>query len=547
MKKIRHILSVVLFVTGALLISCTKADTTPEDNPGSSTEPQTIQFTATLAPKNGSPVTKAITTGKDEGGKEILNVKWKAGEKIFIYYETTDGHASTTANVESVDGDTGVATITAAFAANAKDNGEVKFVYPSSLATADGELDESILLNKQNGLLRTGTTNISNNFDAATKTGKISVSGGTASVKGTLAMENRVCICRIALTLDNGTGTSIDTDEAGTTLYIAVGDEYTYTISSPFEASLQQTGQPTAYRGFKTGDVIYVAMLPVESKDIFFFSINVDGLPYGISTTGTLTAGKFYRNISLTLTKNGVTGIPNFKDISEDSIIAADGDIIYQSSSAVTSHTITIPDGATVMLAGVNIGSSVICSGNANIILAGTNTVSASTPYPGIQAGGSGTTLTISGSGSLTTTCGNYGAGIGSGLEGTCGNISIRGGTVTATGGTFSAGIGGGASGTCGNITISGGTVIASGGICCAGIGGGISGTCGNITISGGNVTATKGGTATYSIGFNADSDPSSSSCGTVTIGGTMYYDGATFINGGETYLATSPFIWPAP
>ena len=34
---------------------------------------------------------------------------------------------------------------------------------------------------------------------------------------------------------------------------------------------------------------------------------------------------------------------------------------------------------------------------------------------------------------------------------------------------------------------------------------------------------------------------------GTVTIGGTVYYDGSAFQNGGDTYLATSPFSWSIP
>lgn len=53
------------------------------------------------------------------------------------------------------------------------------------------------------------------------------------------------------------------------------------------------------------------------------------------------------------------------KDLSEGSITAANGDYIYQSNSAATSNTITIPDGYTVTLAGVNINSS----GSAGIIL----------------------------------------------------------------------------------------------------------------------------------------------------------------------------------
>ena len=35
--------------------------------------------------------------------------------------------------------------------------------------------------------------------------------------------------------------------------------------------------------------------------------------------------------------------------------------------------------------------------------------------------------------------------------------------------------------------------------------------------------------------------------CGTVTIGGTEYYDGSAYENEGATYLATSPLVYPTP
>lgn len=122
--------------------------------------------------------------------------------------------------------------------------------------------------------------------------------------------------------------------------------------------------------------------------------------------------------------------------------------------------------------------------------------------------------------GEITATGGaNGGAGIGGGSE-KCGNITISGGTVTATGGnTGGAGIGCGASSGawCGNITISGGTVTATGGSMSAGIGTGEENGCGDITIKSTvtHVTATKGSYASVSIG-SATGD--SEYCGSVTI-----------------------------
>ena len=223
----------------------------------------------------------------------------------------------------------------------------------------------------------------------------------------------------------------------------------------------------------------------------------------------------------------------------------------------------TIPDGKTVVLSGVTISNGQItCSGNANIILLGSNSVTAGSSYAAIKIGGSGTTLTITGSGSLTAQGGSGGAGIGTDrvTSGTLsgGNIVINGGMVTATGGTTGAGIGTGqargSSITCGDITINGGTVTATGGATGAGIGTGRSqssgsNTCGAITIGTGviSVTATKGDSSPNSIGKGSAADGCTQACGTITIGGTIYWDGSAYQNDGETYLGSDITYPTAP
>lgn len=201
--------------------------------------------------------------------------------------------------------------------------------------------------------------------------------------------------------------------------------------------------------------------------------------------------------------------------------------------------------------------------------------------------------INISG-GTVVATGGIGGAGIGIGYAGgaegnfTGGDINITGGTVEATGGIGAAGIGSGfvfyastyaynTSSTCGNISISGGEVTATGGdggentsnsfgvnsyfsqpfLGGAGIGTGSSTysnfesprNCGTITIGNGvtRVTATKGGgtyPATNSIGKTGGYH-SRGSCGTVTIGGTVYWNGSAYQNGGDTYLTQSQLVYP--
>ena len=248
----------------------------------------------------------------------------------------------------------------------------------------------------------------------------------------------------------------------------------------------------------------------------------------------------------------------------------------------------TIPAGKTVVLSGVTISSgSIICSGNANIILMGSNSVTAAANTAAIEIGGSGTTLTITGSGSLTVKGGSQAAAIGTGYAHNAsvagGNIEINGGTITATGGQSSAAIGTGyayqnGSNECGAITINGGTVTAYGGYAGIGTGGAnqsSSNECGDITINGGTVTATGGqrsaaigtgyannsgsnkcGTITISTGVTSvtatmgNRSPNSigkgfavnggtQTCGTITIGGTIYWDGSDYQNDGEAYLGS--------
>ena len=221
-----------------------------------------------------------------------------------------------------------------------------------------------------------------------------------------------------------------------------------------------------------------------------------------------------------------------------------------------------IPDGKTVVLSGVTISNGQIaCSGNATIILMGTNSVTAGVGKAAIKIGGSGTTLTITGSGSLTATGSHNCAGIGTENNGSGGNIVINGGTVTATGGNSGAGIGTGraknATNTCGDITINGGTVIAQGGNSGAGIGTGLSSmssasnnTCGAITIGTGviSVTAKKSSSTPgpNSIGKGISAS-GTQACGTITIGGTIYWNGSAYQNGGDTYLTNDITYPPVP
>ncbi len=176
--------------------------------------------------------------------------------------------------------------------------------------------------------------------------------------------------------------------------------------------------------------------------------------------------------------------------------------------------------------------------GAVSVVLEGSNTLTAGKNSAGIQKNGTADgTLTISGSGTLTTQGGEYGAGIGGGSDENGNNIIITGGTVIATAGMYysGAGIGGGYYAAGSNITISGGEVTATGGMSGAGIGGGYYAAGSNITISGGTVTAIGG---QYGAGIGGGKNGVGSnigiSGGTVTATGGLY--GAGIGGGGDYY-----------
>ena len=321
-------------------------------------------------------------------------------------------------------------------------------------------------------------------------------------------------------------------------------------------------------------------------------AVTAAGDVYTYETNTNIESGKYYE-VRVKMTKQAASTV-DLATVGGDHI-AVNGDVLKGTLEGM--HKISITDGATVTLNNVTIEgednenyqwAGITCEGNATIIIEGENTVQGFYyRYPGISVP-SGKTLTIRGSGSLVAKsnqgyygwllqsgagiggillkdCGNIviesgtitatgsycSAGIGSSNEHSCGTITITGGTVTATGGDGAAGIGSAYSSTCGNITITGGTVTATGGDGAAGIGCGMSSDCSDITIGGtARVTVTKGANSPYCIGLGHNDKNGEITSGTITIGGTVYYDSSTKTWAStelEDKLKADSFTYPAP
>ena len=283
-----------------------------------------------------------------------------------------------------------------------------------------------------------------------------------------------------------------------------------------------------------TIETVYTVTMAEGTVDAAKWTISPTEAAEGKPITATYSGTKHVKSVTA-VTKAAAPAVSYDKTVSINDgavTVTAGEHWLITGTGTATSNQITISDGATVTLDGVNISGSdfcIKCAGSATIILKDgtTNTLTSSSDvYPALWAGDAGTTMTIQGStGALTVQSGKYCAGIGGGYKNTnrtCGNIRIEGGVITATGGQYAAGIGSDCGiANCGNIDITGGTIVATGGSDAAGIGSGygdeVTASCGNITIKKTvtSVTATKGSGAPNSIGAGGGTQ---ASCGTVTI-----------------------------
>ena len=553
MEKTMRFLSIAaLALVGTMMTGCSS-----EDN-------FTAQPQQQVADK-GNVVTMTATVGFDEqAGTRALKIDYTNkkltktfadGDKIAVIYENTSGTmvkaetAALTATDITSGGKSAKITVTMT---DPKASGTLKYIYPAAMAGAT-DVDYT-KLNSQDGTL----ASLAANLDLAVFEGTLTAE---KALPASASLTNKLAI--LALKIKNSDGTNdLTSTITGMTLS---GDTNSYSI----------TGKDTDGR-------IYAAIQATSEANILCFATTASG-NYAKSLTGkTYAANNIY---DLGLKMDAATTV-SLASVTEDTEV---GNCSILTGTLDSNKKISIADGAIVLLKDVTINGTnndsytwagITCSGDATIILEGTNTVTGfHEDYPGIHVP-KNKTLIIQGTGSLTATSNGSGAGIGGGDMITCGNIKILGGSITASANSYGAGIGSGCTGECGDITISGGTVTAKGGEDAAGIGSaekdmvGNQSKCGNITISGGTVTATgrgKGagigtgyqgicGTITITSDVNKvmatmDDDGcdvigngTGGTCGTVTIGGTVYYDGEKkeYQNNGLDYLRQNSLTYPS-
>ena len=512
-----------------MMAACSSEDIMTQQEPAK--QGGLVHFTATLAAPTDGVMRTAyteVTSGTDAG---TIKVAWEVGDEILVM-NLIDSKKRGTVTVKTVNSD-GSATVEGVSSDFGNNGDNVGLAYPS-------EMD----FWKKNNLKQDGTLSyISDNMDVRVGFGTLKVDGEEVTLKSDVNMQSGIAIWKLTLQNNDATPAALSASQVS----IKVGDE--------IEASTTTLTTATS--------TVYLALQPFDGKDITINAITADGYHTYSKTGVTLEAGKYYQSTVQLAQTHEI----NIADLCND-YTAQNGDIL--SGKLNKEVSISIADGATVTLDGVDINGNggwnkgdyagLTPLGDATIILkdGSENIVKGFKKYyPGIFAA-DGKKLTIQGTGKLEASSNGEGAGIGGGRSISCGDIEIQSGTITATGGAGGAGIGSGYAfgggytvsiSICGDITITGGTIEATGGNGAAGIGSGYRGnsdgitSCSGITITDGvtSVTATKGDGAPNSIGAGADA-----SCGTVTIGGTVYWDGSDYQNGGDTYLPTSPLVYPA-
>lgn len=579
MKKIytNILILAALLITGVAFTACSSSDDSIVEqqpaNPGEQVYTLTIK-----ASKDGSATTRALkleTSG-------ALTAYWANGDELTVYNKTKSEALTGSLIASNASGST--ATFSGTLSGTIAANDELTLTYHpiTSISTYQG----------QDGTL--SGTNGAEKYDMATAnvTVKAIVGSDITINEAGASFTTQTAMIKFTLQDDAATPAMLN----ATSLKVSIDGEDLLTFS-PTEATYTTNGAGILYFALPSADVVAAAKSTTTTalaSAKVSFSATVGSDTYKITKTGyPFAAGKYYTS-TLTTRKlmtydlGAITGNLTLKD----------GDTATGTLDVANYPVkISIEAGATVTLNGVTINGTnsdsykwagITCLGDATIILKDGTTNSVKgfhENYPGIYVP-SGKTLTIqgetAGTGQLTASSNGKGAGIGGGYIIDCGNIEIKGGDVTSTGGGGAAGIGSGREGSCGDITISGGTVTAQGGYDGAGIGCGFGNApngiskFGNITISGGTVTATGGsfgagiGSGSYSDGvcgnititigvtkvtatngdvgnYSIGKGYNSTKIGTITIGGTVYWDGSNYLNDGAAYLATSPLKYPAP
>ena len=230
-----------------------------------------IPFTATIS-IGESASTRALT----ENGTTI-EATWADDEKVALIY---DAGGTPTKTETSVTKQTdGTATISATLASGATDGSNVTIIYPASAADGTtGNVKADVLAAQDGTLTGTGGTSIAEKYDVRKGTGKLSISGGKATVNngtaGTpVSLTNQNAIFKLTLKDINGSA-----DVSATSVVIS-----------------DQTGVVTTVTPASAASEMYVA-LPTTATTLKFMVTGSDSKNYFNMASGLTLGASYYQS-----------------------------------------------------------------------------------------------------------------------------------------------------------------------------------------------------------------------------------------------------------
>ena len=313
-------------LTAATLTACSSDDLATKESPVQKNN--VVTLTATLSPKGGNGVTRALT---DNG--TTISSAWAVNEEICVEYtDNGDNFVDAKGIVTAVDGD-GKATVTVNLVDPKDGNTNIYFHYPYSIAKGIKDLKTD-----QIGTL----DDIAANFDDFDGDGTLNVTGGVPTLPSDVTMTRNVSIWKLAFKVGGS-----DITNSITALNINIGDgarEYDVT--------------PSAL------DAIYVALGNVINTNVTITAATPSGNYSFTKDDVTLTPGYFYRS-TVTLTAAAASG--TYREYSDRTNF--DNVAIPGGATTITSGTSTWAAGTYVVSGNVSITEDVHLTGDVNLIL----------------------------------------------------------------------------------------------------------------------------------------------------------------------------------
>lgn len=217
MKTIKYLTMAAL----ALMMTACSSDDNDIVTPDQPVKAEGIPFTATITVDNG-----ATTRALAESGTTI-EATWADNEQVALIYTVGSTAYKTDASVKA-QGD-GTATISATLQTGVATGDDVTIIYPASAADGTtGNVISNLLAAQDGTLTGTGGTSIAEKYDVRTGTGKLSISGGKATVNNgtpgtTVSLTNQNAIFKLTLknidaTADVSATSVVISDQTGATL-----------------------------------------------------------------------------------------------------------------------------------------------------------------------------------------------------------------------------------------------------------------------------------------------------------------------------------------